>query len=286
MHTGLGAIGVVYTDSKGKSHRAFIRENGEVVLSAGAIGSPQLLLLSGIGPDSDLSSLNIPVLQSQSHVGKFMKDNPRNNVNLVIPFPIDPSHQLAVGITSDYYIESFTYPLSIPINPPFSLLHNSTYSLDLNLAVISAKVSVPLSNGSLWLSSSDDVGATPIVRFNYFADPADLASCVAGMRRVGDILKTNAVDRFKHGDMKKGEKGFKFLEPSLPMNQSDDSSMEEFCRNSLSTFWHYHGGCVVGKVVDEDLMVIGTSSLRVVDASTFTTSPGTNPQATILMLGR
>ncbi|KAF3452835.1 hypothetical protein FNV43_RR03268 [Rhamnella rubrinervis] len=284
--SSLRAIGVVYTDSKGRSHKAFVGENGEVILSAGAIGSPQLLLLSGIGPDSDLSSLNIPVLQSQSHVGKFMKDNPRNNINLVIPFPIDPSYQIAVGITSDYYIESFVYSLSLPITPPFSLLPNSTSSLDLNLAAIFAKFPIPLSKGFLRLSSSDDAGATPIVRFNYFADPADLASCVAGMRKISDILKTNAVDQFRYGVLEKGEKGFKFLEPSFPMNQSDDSSMEEFCRKTTTTFWHYHGGCVVGKVVDEDLMVIGTSSLRVVDGSTFTTSPGTNPQATVMMLGR
>ena len=78
-----------------------------------------------------------------------------------------------------------------------------------------------------------------------------------------------------------------YLGPSLPKNyEYDDASMETFCRNTVTTFWHFHGGCVVGKVVDGDFRVIGTNSLRVVDGSTFNTSPGTNPQATIMMIGR
>ncbi|POO00475.1 Glucose-methanol-choline oxidoreductase, N-terminal [Trema orientale] len=74
------AIGVIYTDSKGKSHKALVRDKGEIILSAGPIGSPKLLLLSGIDPRSYLSSLRIPIVHSQPNVGKFMADNPRNNI--------------------------------------------------------------------------------------------------------------------------------------------------------------------------------------------------------------
>jgi choline dehydrogenase len=52
------------------------------------------------------------------------------------------------------------------------------------------------------------------------------------------------------------------------------------------TIWHYHGGCQVGQVVDLDYKVFGIDALRVVDGSTFRFSPGTNPQATVMMLGR
>lgn len=52
------------------------------------------------------------------------------------------------------------------------------------------------------------------------------------------------------------------------------------------TIWHYHGGCQTGAVVDRDYRVLGVDSLRVVDGSTFHDSPGTNPQATVMMLGR
>ena len=120
--TGISAIGVIYTDSNGKSHRAFVRHKGEVILSAGTIGSPQLLLLSGIGPYHNLSSLNIPIIYHQPNVGKFMFDNPRKAITLIIPFPIELSYIQVVGITSDYFIESisFVQPYS-PTPSPFSL---------------------------------------------------------------------------------------------------------------------------------------------------------------------
>ena len=62
--------------------------------------------------------------------------------------------------------------------------------------------------------------------------------------------------------------------------------MEAFCRSLVTTYRHYHGGCVVGKVVDGDFRVMGINSLRVVDGSTFNMSSGTNPQSTLIMLGR
>ena len=67
---------------------------------------------------------------------------------------------------------------------------------------------------------------------------------------------------------------------------SSNSLLEDLCRSTVTTWWHYHGGCLVGKVVDGDFRVIGINGLRVVDGSVFNISPGTNPQATIMMLGR
>lgn len=72
----------------------------------------------------------------------------------------------------------------------------------------------------------------------------------------------------------------------MPVDQSNDRLMGEFVRRTVSTIWHYRGGCLVGKVVDRNLRVIGIDALRVVDGSIFTVSPETNPQATLLMLGR
>lgn len=56
--------------------------------------------------------------------------------------------------------------------------------------------------------------------------------------------------------------------------------------DTVMSIWHYHGGCQVNKVVDHDYKVIGMDSLRVVDGSTFNASPGSNPQGTVMMLGR
>ena len=62
--------------------------------------------------------------------------------------------------------------------------------------------------------------------------------------------------------------------------------MEAFCLQTMTTLWHYHGGCQVGTVVNENYQVLGIDSLRVIDGLTFSVSPGTNPQATVMMLGR
>ena len=73
-----------------------------------------------------------------------------------------------------------------------------------------------------------------------------------------------------------------YIGPALPLDQSNYLQMADFCRRTVSTLWHYHSGCVVGRVVDHDLRVIGINSLRVVDGSVFGVSPGTNPQATVM----
>ncbi|CBI31861.3 unnamed protein product, partial [Vitis vinifera] len=62
--------------------------------------------------------------------------------------------------------------------------------------------------------------------------------------------------------------------------------LEQFCIDTVMTIWHYHGGCHVGRVVEPDYKVIGVDGLRIIDGSTFNHSPGTNPQATVMMLGR
>ncbi|XP_048323360.2 (R)-mandelonitrile lyase-like [Ziziphus jujuba] len=244
--SGVSTSGIVYSDSKERTHEALIRDEGEVMLSAGAIGSPPLLFLNGVGPLPHLSSHKVSVVSENLDVGKFMADNPCNSINIVVPFAFDPSVGYVVGITK------------------------------LSVATIVEKFSGPLSSSSLRLVSFIDVKVSPTVRFNYFEDPEDLARCVRGMRLVGDMLKTDAMEGLKFGDLKH----------SLPRNLFDDASMETFCSSTVTTIWHYHGGCVVEKVVDGDLRVVGTNSLRVVDGSIFNTSSGTNPQATLMMIGR
>ncbi|XWS61089.1 hypothetical protein CRYUN_Cryun07bG0095700 [Craigia yunnanensis] len=70
-----------------------------------------------------------------------------------------------------------------------------------------------------------------------------------------------------------------------PRHLTSAFSLAQFCMDTVMTIWHYHGGCVVGKVVDHDYKVLGMDALRIIDGSTFTGSPGTNPQATVMMLG-
>lgn len=103
------ATGVVFKDENGVQHEAFIsrRQGSEVIVTCGAIGSPQLLLLSGIGPKSDLEKLNISVVHNNELVGKDMSDNPMNAIFVPFNRPVKQSLIETVGITKlGVYIEA------------------------------------------------------------------------------------------------------------------------------------------------------------------------------------
>ncbi|XP_061355963.1 (R)-mandelonitrile lyase-like [Gastrolobium bilobum] len=282
---GSSAFGVLYRDQLGRYHHAIVREHGEVILSAGAIGSPQILLLSGIGPRPYLSSWGIPVSHHLPYVGHFLYDNPRNGITILPSVPLEHSLIQVVGITdSGAYIEaaSNVIPFASPSQTVF--IRTPSSPLYLTVATLISKISGPISSGFLRLASTD-VKFNPIVRFNYFNNPVDVERCVNGTRKIGDILRSRAMHDFQFRNWLGGQ-DFRFVGPAMPIDLSNYVQMADFCRRTVSTIWHYHGGCVVGRVVDPDLKVIGISSLRIVDGSVFSVSPGTNPQATLMMLGR
>lgn len=268
---------MVYTDSAGKVHRVTVRSKGSVILSAGTIGSPQLLLLSGVGPSPYLSSLNIPLVHHNPFVGQLMKDNPFLLVIVALPFIVPSSIHERVGITPDFYLLTFTNSNN---------QNQSSSNTTTTVAAFTAKLAKPLSTGSMTLVSPRDVRVSPKVRFNYLSNENDMATCIRALRKVGELFSSHSVDVCKITN-EKGEREFRFVGAHFPFNQiDDDASMENLCRETLGTIWHYHGGCLVGKVVDEDFKVYGIEGLRVADNSALPVSPGTNPQATLMMIGR
>lgn len=103
------AVGVVFKDENGNQHQAFLakRRGSEIILSCGAIGSPQMLMLSGIGPKAELKKFNISVVLNNRFVGKGMSDNPLNTVFVPTNRPVEQSLIQTVGITKQgVYIEA------------------------------------------------------------------------------------------------------------------------------------------------------------------------------------
>lgn len=159
----------------------------------------------------------------------------------------------------------------------------------LQAGIILEKIMGPVSSGHLELVTLD-AKDNPLVTFNYFKEPEDLERCVKGMEIVIKVAKSRAMARYRYPLVPAQALISTML--ALPINLRprhlvSSMSLEQYCKDTVMSIWHYHGGCQVGKVVDQDYKVLGIDALRVVDSSTFTfDSPGTNPQATVMMLGR
>ncbi|KAK9147695.1 hypothetical protein Scep_006452 [Stephania cephalantha] len=316
------AHGVVYRDAKGVKHRAHLNKGSknEIIVSAGALGSPQLLMLSGVGPAQHLSSHNITVVVDQPMVGQGMSDNPMNAIYVPSPSDVEVSLIQVVGITKfGSYIEAASgsnFGLA-PTGTPqrnFGLLSPQTGQLgtvppkqrtpeaiakaievmnSLNSSVFRGgflieKILGPLSTGHLELRNKNP-SDNPAVTFNYFKEPQDLQRCIDGVTTIERVIESRAFSNFKYPYLSIQaliNMTANFPVNLLPKHDNDSVSIEQYCKDTVMTIWHYHGGCQVGRVVDHDYKVLGVDALRVIDGSTFNFSPGTNPQATVMMLGR
>lgn len=157
-----------------------------------------------------------------------------------------------------------------------------------NGGFILEKVMGPISTGHMELRTRNP-NDNPAVTFNYFKEPQDLERCVQGIEIIEKIIDSKAFSKFRYEGMSIAALlNITANSPVnlLPKHANASRSLDQFCKDTVMTIWHYHGGCQVGRVVDHDYKVLGVDALRVIDGSTFNYSPGTNPQATVMMLGR
>ncbi|KAK9277258.1 hypothetical protein L1049_006797 [Liquidambar formosana] len=315
------AHGVIFRDASGMEHRAYLKRGSknEIIISAGAIGSPQLLMLSGVGPAEHLKAHNITVVLDQPMVGQGMSDNSMNAIFVPSPIPVEVSLIQVVGITSiGSYIEAasgenFASGSHGPqrdfgmFSPRIGQLSTVPPKQRTPEAIAKAvetmsnlvesafrggfileKIMGPISTGHLELQSRSP-NDNPSVTFNYFKEPEDLQRCVEGIRTIEKIIDSKAFSKFRYDNLSVPtliNMTLNFPVNLFPRHDNASTSLQQFCKDTVMTIWHYHGGCQVGRVVDHDYKVLGVDALRVIDGSTFNYSPGTNPQATIMMLGR
>lgn len=298
LFDGTRAVGVEYR--KGGALQQ-VRAGREVLLSAGALLSPQLLMLSGVGPAAHLQQQGIPVLHDLPGVGQHLHDHP--DVVQVLDAPelkdlfglslsgtaqtlrgIAEWRKHRTGMLTTNFAEAGGFIKSDPSEPaPDLQLHFVIGKLvDHGRKTVfghgySAHVCLlqPKSRGAVTLASRDPM-ALPLVDPNFLADPDDMARMVRGFKRTREILMQPALAKF----------GAKELAASA--SARSDAEIEQFIRQYADTIYHPVGTCRMGPgpldVVDAELRVHGLAGLRVVDASIMPRIVSGNTNAPTVMI--
>ncbi len=298
------AVGVAY-HRMGKDHIAKAR--CEIVLAGGAINSPQLLQLSGIGPGKVLQDLGIEVQLDAPHVGQHLQDHLGLNNHYRSTLPtlnqiLGPWFgKLRVGLE---FLLLRRGPLTLSINQAGGFVRSDQKLVRPDLQLYFSPVSYtrvppgtrammspdpfpgfllgfnpckPTSRGHLHLSSPDPMAA-PAIHPNYLSTEADMRSMFAGMSLIRKLAATPSLQSIIEEE----------IEPGAGVASEKD--IRAFIRDKSWTVFHPSCTCRMGKdpsssVVDARLRVHGIDRLRVVDASVFPSIPTGNTNAPTIMVG-
>lgn len=241
-----------------------------VVLSAGAVGSAQLLLRSGIGPAGALRAAGIGVVVDAPGVGTGVSDHPQVYVGWRPARPLPDGRLPLSGALHTTDVEV------LPWLTPFSRVTASGAGDDLAVGV---GLQRPESRGELTLRAEDSAGL-PMLRQDYLRSEGDRRALRAGVRLTAELLRTG---------------GFAALgaeRTDLPDDVlGDDRALDGWIRSRLTTAVHLCGTARMGPdadpgaVVDQELRVRGVDGLRVADTSILPTTPSRGPAATAVLLG-
>jgi choline dehydrogenase len=222
-----------------------------VVLAAGVIESPKLLMLSGIGPAGALRGLGIPVVVDAPDVGASLHDHPRVSLRWDGRTAL-PGSSVSAGLFTRS--ERAAEPAGAP-----DIQFYVGRGLDAPDPFITLTVALtqPRSRGSLALRSADP-DAPPVIRANYFADARDLDAVLAGVRLAQALAGARAYEALR-GD------------PIDPPAGASAGDLRAFVRRTADTIFHPVGTCRMGRdarsVVDPELRVRGVERLWIADAS-------------------
>ncbi len=287
------AVGVTYRCG-GETHTAYAE--AEVILSGGAINSPQLLMLSGIGPASHLREFDIEVVNDLAGVGQNLHDHPAAPIVF---------HTRDISDLADYNnLVNFarakatgTGPLVSNIGEgggfwrsrgdlaapdlqvhvaPSGFWDNGLHEPTTRKVTVAPTLVNVFSRGQLRLRSTDPRWH-PEIDPAYFDDQADLDAMTAGVRRLLETVRTGPLAAYIDA-------------PAMPPQQEpSDAEVVEHLRRHTQTLYHPVGTCAMGTgeqaVVDPELKVRGLEGLRVVDASVMPVVPRGNTNAPTIMIG-
>ena len=273
MYRG-SAIGVEYSVGHAM-HTA--RAEAEVILSAGTIGSPQILMLSGIGPAAHLAAQGVPVVADNPGVGQNLHDHLLLSNVYAAEFPLPRGHHNL--LESQLFASSHDWQGAGPnLQPVF--LHvvypAESYPVPEHGYTIAAGLIRPQSRGTLRLASADPQTA-PLCDPNVLSESQDmeaLLDCVEMCRDIGASEKFNA---WRKEEIAPGPK------------TRTRADLRRYARRSVDTYHHQVGSCHMGAgdaaVVTPDLAVRGIAGLRVADASIMPSVTSGNTNAPSIMIG-
>jgi choline dehydrogenase len=255
---------------------ATARTTGEVVLCAGAIGTPQLLMISGIGPAGQLRALGVDPVADRPQVGENLQDHPIAILSYrslaTLPVSTYNHGEVCAAVRSDVagqYPDLHLLPILLPLAPAGrELVPAGGYAL------VSSAVA-PRSRGAIRLAS-DDAGHAPLIDPGFLREQADLDRLEEGVLRIREAAASPAMDQVRKAEIWPG--------PEFRTS----AEIRDYIRHTVSSYYHPAGTCRMGSddaaVVDCQLRVQGWTGLRVADASVVPTIPNAHPNATVLAI--
>jgi choline dehydrogenase len=285
-------VGVAYVQN-GEPDQ--VRVNREVILCGGTISSPQLLMLSGVGPADHLKTLGIPVIVDLPGVGQNLQDHLFVSVAYECTQPITLAKAERIGPLVKYLLfkrglltsniaeaggfvktrpDRLTPDLQFHFGPVYFLNHGFTKPEGHGFTIGPTLIR-PHSRGSISLRSNDPF-EPPVIQPNYLASEADRQVLAEGVQLARRLAQAKAFNSFRGAEVCPGHQG------------QSDQAIGEFIRNTAETLYHPVGACKMGNdpmaVVDARLRVRGVEGLRVVDASVMPTIIGGNTNAPTIMI--
>jgi choline dehydrogenase len=293
LFDGDRAIGVEYRDPHGRTHP--IRARLEVILSAGAIGSPHLLMLSGVGDPDHLQSAGIQPHHELPGVGQNLQEHPAAVVTMHAREPVtlvgagsEEQRRLfrehRRGMLTSNVAEATAFVRSDPTQeaPDLELVWGPVPFIDdgftsppghgVTLVVVLLR---PDSRGSVRLASNDPA-ASPVVDPAFLTAPTDLPRILSGLSLATDVLAAPALRRYVGAPMRPWT------------GETDTSALTDYVRRHSGQVWHPTGTCRMGSddaaVVDPQLRVRGLRGLRVADASVIPSAVRGHTHAPVVMI--
>ncbi|MEQ6250724.1 choline dehydrogenase [Sulfitobacter sp. HNIBRBA3233] len=297
LFDGKRACGVAFREN-GKGRE--VRARREVILSAGAFGSPQILNLSGIGAADELSAQGIDVLHDLPEVGKNLQDH----LDFILAFQSDSPDTIGLGpratlktirealkwrrdgnsVTASPYAEGAAFFRSGPevtradlqLHFVIAIVEDHARKLHMSNGFSCHVCNLrPYSRGSVSLASRDPAAA-PLIDPAYLSDDRDMQIMVKGVKKMREIMMAEPLAKYRGKELF-GTDGIR-----------TDAEWADIIRERADTIYHPVGTCRMGSdaasVVDPQLRVRGVEGLRVVDASVMPTLVSGNTNAPTIMI--